>query len=44
LNLLWLLPLAVLATLHPSWALPITILAYFPLVVLAWRAGAGRPE
>lgn len=44
LNLLWLLPLAALATLHPSWALPITILAYFPLVVLAWRAGAGRPE
>jgi Fuc2NAc and GlcNAc transferase len=44
LNLLWLLPLAVLATLHPSWALPITILAYLPLVVLAWRTGAGRPE
>jgi Fuc2NAc and GlcNAc transferase len=44
LNLLWMLPLAVLATLHPSWALPITVLAYLPLVALAWRTGAGQPE
>jgi Fuc2NAc and GlcNAc transferase len=44
LNVLWLLPLALLATRHPGWALSITALAYLPLVVLAWRAGAGRPE
>lgn len=44
LNLLWLLPCALLAVRYPSWALPVTLLALAPLVWLALHFDAGRPE
>jgi len=43
-NVAWLLPLAALATLFPRWAPALTLFAFLPLVVLALRIGAGRPE
>ncbi|MDD2769962.1 MAG: glycosyltransferase family 4 protein [Methylococcus sp.] len=43
-NLLWLLPLAGLATWKPVWELPLLILAYLPLLYLAIRLRAGQPE
>ena len=42
-NLFWLLPIAALATYHPSFKLPLLLLAYLPLIWVAWRLGAGRP-
>jgi Fuc2NAc and GlcNAc transferase len=42
-NVLWLLPCAVLATLYPSAAAGLAALALAPLVVLAVAAGAGSP-
>lgn len=43
-NLLWLMPCAVVAALHPSWASWLAMIALAPLVVAALAAGAGRPE
>lgn len=43
-DLLWLLPMAVLATREPEWSLPIAAAALLPLFVLALALGAGRPE
>jgi Fuc2NAc and GlcNAc transferase len=42
-NLLWLAPLAWLAALHPSWGAGLTLLAWAPLAIYAWRSGAGLP-
>jgi Fuc2NAc and GlcNAc transferase len=44
LNLLWLLPCAFLATLHPDHAVAIAVVALAPLVALAFAAGSGRRE
>ncbi|MDO4232817.1 MAG: hypothetical protein Q4D19_11865 [Lautropia sp.] len=43
-NLCWLLPLAIVATVHPDHAAETMIIAYLPLVLLAWHFGAGREE
>ena len=44
-DLLWLLPLAVVTSLLPEAAAPgLTVLAYAPLVAVTLLAGAGRPE
>jgi Fuc2NAc and GlcNAc transferase len=43
-NLCWLLPLSWLIFLHPAYALVILILAYLPLVCLAYWFKAGRIE
>jgi Fuc2NAc and GlcNAc transferase len=42
-NLVWLAPLAWLAALHPSFGAWLTLLAWAPLAVCAWRSGAGLP-
>ena len=42
-NLVWLAPLAWLAALHPSFGAGLTLLAWAPLAVYAWRSGAGLP-
>jgi Fuc2NAc and GlcNAc transferase len=44
LNLIWLLPCAFLATLHPDQAVAIVVVALVPLVALAIAAGSGRHE
>ena len=44
LNLIWLLPCAVLATLHPDHAVAIVVVALLPLVAVAIAAGSGRRE
>ncbi len=44
LNLLWLLPCALVATLHPAVAVWVLVIAFTPLVVLAVLAGSGRRE
>jgi len=41
-NILWLFPLAWLATLKPSWGGLITIVAYMPLIILAVKLRAGK--
>lgn len=43
-NILWLLPCAGFAALHPRYAALTTVIALAPLVVLALLAGAGRGE
>jgi Fuc2NAc and GlcNAc transferase len=43
-NLIWLLPCAFLATLHPDRAVAIVVVALVPLVALAIAAGSGRRE
>lgn len=43
-NVFWLLPLAALARLLPGAGMSMVLLAYVPLVLLAWLLGAGRPE
>jgi len=43
-DLLWLLPLAWLATGFPDWSLPLAALAITPLAALALSLGAGRPD
>jgi Fuc2NAc and GlcNAc transferase len=42
-NLLWLAPLAWAAVTWPSLGAAFTLLAWTPLVILAWRLGAGLP-
>lgn len=41
-NLFWLMPLAWLASVAPSYGLLLTLIAFLPLSLLAWRLGAGR--
>ena len=43
-NLFWLLPIAVVCMLKPQLAVAWAVLAYSPLIVLAIRLGAGRPD
>jgi Fuc2NAc and GlcNAc transferase len=43
-NLLWLLPLALLTGWRPELGSALTLVAYLPLVALAFWAGAGAPE
>jgi len=43
-NLLWLLPCALLATLYPGAAAGMVIMALIPVVALAIAAGSGRSE
>jgi Fuc2NAc and GlcNAc transferase len=43
-NLLWLLPWAWVAQAWPRWSMVAVVAALGPLVVLAWRLGAGRAE
>jgi Fuc2NAc and GlcNAc transferase len=40
-NVFWLDPLGYLATLRPSFGAVLTSIAWLPLVVVAWRCGAG---
>jgi Fuc2NAc and GlcNAc transferase len=40
-NLLWLDPLAFLAVVHPMLGALLTLIAWLPLITLAWRSGAG---
>lgn len=42
-NTFWLLPLAILAATFPPWELWLLALAWLPLIVVAFRLGAGRP-
>ena len=44
LNLVWLLPLALLATHHPTHAGQLAALAYLPLVLMALWVGSGKSE
>lgn len=44
LNLCWLLPLALLATVRPRWAPAATAVALAPLIVIAFLIGAGVDE
>ncbi len=43
-NLCWLDPIAFMAAAHPSWGSPLTVAAWLPLVVAAWRCGAGLDD
>jgi len=43
-NVLWLLPCAAFATLHPARAIWVLIVAFVPLIGIAVAAGAGRAE
>ena len=43
-NLLWLLPLALLAATRPEWGWALALLAYLPVVAVAAGLGAGRAE
>lgn len=43
-NLLWLLPLAWAAMLHPEWGVLLLAVAWLPLLLLALRFRAGFPE
>lgn len=43
-NVLWLLPLAMLAASQPEWAWAIVVVAWTPLCILAWCLGAGTDD
>ncbi|MDD1622216.1 MAG: glycosyl transferase, partial [Methylococcaceae bacterium] len=43
-NLFWLLPLSILVFLHPAYAFIGLLLAYLPLIYLAYRFKAGQVE
>ena len=43
-NIAWLLPLGFLASVYPYWGLPICCVALLPLLILAYRVGAGKQE
>ncbi len=43
-NLVWLLPLALLAAASPHWGPMVCVLAYVPLFAVAWYCRAGWPE
>ncbi len=40
-NIVWLFPLALVAAAYPYWGLPICCIALMPLLILAYRVGAG---
>jgi Fuc2NAc and GlcNAc transferase len=40
-NVLWLTPLAYLASVQPGYGVVVLIVAYLPLILIEWRAGAG---
>ncbi|HEV7611164.1 MAG TPA: glycosyltransferase family 4 protein [Steroidobacteraceae bacterium] len=42
-NVVWLAPLAWLATVHPSLGAPAMLIAWTPLAIYSWRSGAGLP-
>jgi Fuc2NAc and GlcNAc transferase len=44
LNIIWLLPLAYLASIYPYWGAALCLVAWMPLVVLAFVVGSGRTE
>lgn len=41
-NMIWLFPLAWLATMKPGWGPLLTIIAYMPLIILAIKLSAGK--
>lgn len=41
-NMIWLFPLAWLATMKPSWGAVLAIIAYMPLIILAIKLRAGK--
>jgi len=43
-NVVWLIPLALLSVEFPYWAAAICCIALFPLLFMAIRIGAGKPE
>jgi Fuc2NAc and GlcNAc transferase len=43
-DIVWLLPLATLAALHPSIAPMLAVIAYLPVVGMVWVAGGGRRQ
>lgn len=43
-NILWLLPLALLAASQPEWAWVVLVVAWAPLCILAWWFGAGTDD
>ncbi len=43
-NIVWLLPLGLLAAKYPYWGLPVCCIALLPLLILAIRVGAGKRE
>jgi len=43
-NLLWVAPWACACLIRPDWSLAFILAAYAPLVLAAWRLGAGRPK
>jgi len=40
-NVCWLDPIAFVAAMRPSWGALLTVVAWLPLAVMAWRCGAG---
>lgn len=38
----WLAPLAMISTIYPEYGLPLTVLAYFPLLCTCWKVNAGK--
>ncbi|QKT04812.1 hypothetical protein HUS23_13820 [Ectothiorhodospiraceae bacterium 2226] len=42
-NMVWLLPWALLAWTQPAWGAPAALAALAPLAWWVWREGAGRP-
>ena len=43
-NIVWLIPLALLSVRVPYWAAAVCCIALFPLLLLAIRIGAGKQE
>jgi Fuc2NAc and GlcNAc transferase len=43
-NCLWLFPIALLAFYFPDWGFALALIALIPLIILAAKLGAGRPE
>jgi Fuc2NAc and GlcNAc transferase len=43
-NIFWLFPLAAMATFYPYWAFLITVIAYLPLIFIAYTLKAGITE
>lgn len=41
-NMIWLFPLAWLATMKPGWGAVLTVIAYIPLIILAIKLRAGK--
>jgi len=43
-DLIWLIPLAMAATAYPEWSLGFVLLAYAPVLIIAYYLGAGVPK